>query len=138
PTLEAPDAVTALALAPDGKVLAVASGDDQSTVRLWDVATGKERISVNTHGGVRAVAFAPDGRTLAVAGPPGGKEKGGQIHLWDLKERREGHLLQDTAEPVVGISIGSDGGFLTAGSGQGARRLVEHWSPHETGVQVHL
>jgi WD40 repeat protein len=55
-----------LVFSPDGRTLASGGGD--RTVRLWDVATGKERRHFAGHQGVvRAVAFSPDGTRLASA-----------------------------------------------------------------------
>src|SRR6266576_4753809 len=56
--------VEAMAFSPDGKWLASRSVDN--TVKLWEVATGREVRTFAGHTlGVKAVAFSRDGRLLA-------------------------------------------------------------------------
>ena len=59
-------AVGSVAFSPDGKTLAI--GDEDGTVRLWDVVTGQQIGSpLNSKDGpVDSVAFSPDGKTLAI------------------------------------------------------------------------
>ena len=59
-------AVTALAIAPDGSWLASAGYDP--TVRIWDPHTGQARHTLTGHTqAVTALAIAPDGSWLASA-----------------------------------------------------------------------
>lgn len=61
----------AMSFSPDGKTLAVRLGSDQ-TIRLWNVAEGKERLTLGEgariHLGKMAnpLAFSPDGKRLAL------------------------------------------------------------------------
>src|SRR5262249_41227712 len=56
----------ATALSPDGKTLALASGT--GSMRLLDVATGKEARSFRTNSGsFSSLTFSPDGKPLAGA-----------------------------------------------------------------------
>jgi WD40 repeat protein len=61
--LQMPKAVYDLAIAPSGRTFATAR---EYSVLLWDLATGRQRSTIEGHGGsVLALAFSPDGRTLA-------------------------------------------------------------------------
>jgi WD40 repeat protein len=59
--------VTAIAFAPDGKVLA--TGGQDKTVRTWDVATGKELRTLRGHAAaVVNLSFSPNGKILTSQG----------------------------------------------------------------------
>jgi WD40 repeat protein len=66
--------VTAVALSPDGSLVAASGGD--GSVRLFDAATGAEKGQLlgRTRQGQR-LAFAPDGKTLAAGGADGSVQR---------------------------------------------------------------
>jgi WD40 repeat protein/serine/threonine protein kinase len=98
---------TALALAPDGKLLAVVTeGPD---IRLWDLLTGKEVGSLVGHtAGIWALAFAPDGKTLA----SGSWDK--TVRLWDVDTRRVRAVLTGTPA-VMSLAFSPKGTTLAIG-----------------------
>src|SRR5437868_14313467 len=56
--------VVSVAFSPDSKTLASASYD--GTLKLWEVATGKELATLGEYKGcLGCVAFSPDGKDLA-------------------------------------------------------------------------
>ena len=69
--------VASVAVAPDGSWLV--SGGADGTVRIWDVATWRERALLAGHtGGVASVAVAPDGSWLVSGGADG------TVRIWDV------------------------------------------------------
>src|SRR5207245_10366186 len=91
-----------LAFTADGKTLVTVDHGD-GTVRLWDVAAGKERRSFRAvrrdeeqrpHHVWHAV-LSPDGRTLAVTYQPSGRGifSPFAVRLWDVASGKETHDL---------------------------------------------
>jgi RNA polymerase sigma factor (sigma-70 family) len=96
---------TALAYAPDGKVLAAYSG---GPIRLWDTATGKElRQFEGYSGGVTALAFSADGKLLAAAG-------WGDVKIWrvDAASDKEAYRLPAPNGGADTLAISPDGKLL--------------------------
>jgi RNA polymerase sigma factor (sigma-70 family) len=97
-TLRAGSYSTALVFAPDSRTLASAydgayrpvlptgllmetAHKDEGTIKVWDLATGKQARRLDGHqGGVRHLAYAPDGKLLA----SGGNDT--TILLWDVSD----------------------------------------------------
>jgi eukaryotic-like serine/threonine-protein kinase len=73
---------------PDGKYLA--SGSWDSTVKIWDVNTGKELATLRGHAGtIYGLAFSPDGRRLASGS---GFARHGELKVWDANLWENGSI----------------------------------------------
>jgi hypothetical protein len=58
--------VVGAAFSPDGRIVAVSTGENNARIHLIDVATGKELVRLGGHESrVRSLAFSPDGTKLA-------------------------------------------------------------------------
>ena len=130
------ESVKALALSPDGKVLASGAGFIDSAIRLWDMATGQEISRLQGHRvWVSALVFWPDGKTLASA-------SGDQtIRLWDLTDVTHvplprilrGHTLE-----VWELALLPDGRTLASGCKDGSVHLWDTTSIQHEGARAIL
>jgi WD40 repeat protein len=101
--------VYSVAFSPDGRLLA--SGSADKTIKLWDVATGREVRTLTGHiDDVNSVAFSPDGRLLA----SGSADK--TIKLWDVASGREVRTLFGHTGDVNSVAFSPDGRLLASGS----------------------
>ncbi len=102
--------VLSLAWSPCGRTLA--SGSQDSVVRLWNANTGRpdgDALAGHTDE-VLTVAFSPDGRTLA----SGSRDR--TIRLWEVGKGEERAILHGHAGAVRSVDFCPDGAVLASGS----------------------
>ncbi|MGZ3424499.1 MAG: WD40 domain-containing protein, partial [Polyangiales bacterium] len=102
-------AVTGIAVSPDGKTVATTSRDE--TARLWDLATGREILRLEGHAGdVTSVAFDHDGAQLAT----GGRDK--TVRIWDSKTGASRGVLVGHSGAVTALAYATTGKRLVSAS----------------------
>ena len=98
-----------IAFAPDGKTLAASCYE--RTIKLWDVATGRERLILSTESDPRGLSFAPDGRTLAAS------QLNGAVQIFDLTNGWQQAALRGHTGLVFDVTFAPDGrGLASAGA----------------------
>jgi WD40 repeat protein len=112
------DAIYALAISPDSKILATGSYDQK--IKLWDTASGRELGTLNGHNGcIYGLAFRPDGKILASASGDH------TVKLWDVASRQRRDTLSQPLKEVFAVAFTPDGSKLLAGGADNRIRLWE-------------
>ena len=116
------DRANGLAFSPDGKTLAIGSGEPSRSgdITLWDVATGKltKNYAERHLDSVLALDFSPDGKLLA----SGGADKA--VRVTDLGTGKVVKIFEGHTHHVLGVSWRADGRLLAS---SGADKLVKVW-----------
>jgi WD40 repeat protein len=89
------------------------------TIRIWDVATGKERTRLEVPGKpeISCIALSPDESHLLSGG------NDGIIRLWDVKTGKQLHTLDGHIGFVADLALTPDGRWALSGSHDATVRL---------------
>jgi WD40 repeat protein len=106
------------AFSPDVKTIATSHYGDTS-ITLWEVATGKAQSTLKGHKGkVCSFTFSPDGKTLASG------DDQGTISFWHVTSGKELASFTGHAGEVLCLAISADGKVLASG---GHDKKIKLW-----------
>jgi len=116
------DRANSLAFSPDGKTLAVGSGEPSRSgdITLWDIETGKltKEYAERHLDSVFALDISPDGKLLA----SGGADKA--VRITDLSTGKMIKVFEGHTHHVLGVTWRADGRLLAS---SGADNVVKVW-----------
>jgi WD40 repeat protein len=106
------DAVTGVAILPDGKRGISASRD--KTIRVWDLATGRELQKWTDHpSAINCLAVTHDGKQVLTGG------SSFDIRLWETSTGKLVHTYRTAETATLSLSVGPIGRFFISGDGKG-------------------
>ena len=112
--------VTSVAISPTPNGVTLVSGSFDTTLKVWNLATGKEIVTLEGNAGsVHSIASSRDGRTVASAN--GDKT----IKLWNLLTGQEIRTLYGHLSSVESVAISPNSKMLASGSFDGNIKLWE-------------
>jgi WD40 repeat protein len=116
------DRANSLAFSPDGKILAIGSGEPSRSgdITLWDIESGKlvKNYAERHLDSVFALDFSPDGKLLA----SGGADKA--VRITDLTSGKVVKVFEGHTHHVLGVTWRADGRLLAS---SGADNVVKVW-----------
>jgi WD40 repeat protein len=113
------------AFSPDGAriALTVLPFDGQAqpaatTLKVWDVASGNELLSIPAPAGFfRTAAFSPDGTRVATTFRDLGQQPAeNAVWIWDVATRRKVLTLKGHSDPIHSVAFSSDGKRVACGA----------------------
>lgn len=101
--------IVALAISPDSKWLA--SGSQDSTVKIWELSTGRLLRTLYGHSGkINAIAISRDGQWLASAG------EDRLVRLWSTTSGSAAFVFTGHSESPTAVAFSSDSKWLISAS----------------------
>jgi WD40 repeat protein len=122
------DEVSRIVFSPDGTLAASSSKD--KTIRIWDVATGRELRSIRGHNRrLTDIAFSPDGRFIASG------SLDALVKVWEVKTGEQFYELDGHNQRVTCLAWHPDGKRILTGC---CDHLLRIWKLEDESVLLRI
>ena len=108
------NSVSGLVFTPDGKTIV---GGVDNSVRIWNAQTGKHKMLLSEHKGLRCIGMSPDGMIIATG------SEDTTIRLWDINTGHLTRTLKGHNHRIHSVIFTSNGQILISGSEDNTIRL---------------
>jgi WD40 repeat protein len=116
--------VQSINFSPNGKTLA--SGDFSGTIKLWDLSTGKNTLTIpGEKGSISSLTFNPDSKLLG----SGGLHRSHPVRIWEVSSGKELRTFMSRTD-VHSVTWSPDGKWLCSSDLDGNVRVwdVKTWT----------
>ncbi len=124
------EGITAMAISPDGRMLATGAGYTDHDIQLWEVPSFRSLGELSGHAGwITALRFSPDGQMLASASADL------TIRFWDAPARTSRRTIRGLTGEVWRLCFAPDGQKLFGGASDGT---IQRWSADADQTQTSI
>ncbi len=117
-----------ITFSPDGRMLAAGGQGPDARIYLWEMISGRLRLTLKAGEDVTSLAFSPNGKLLAAANNLNAsrhirnqavqrsESRPPRVHLWDVAAEKELPSLEGHQGSIASLSFSPDGKLLATGS----------------------
>ncbi|MBY3297649.1 hypothetical protein HFO10_17140 [Rhizobium laguerreae] len=107
-----------VAFSADNAYLAASSLD--RTIKVWDVATGRELATLPNQSMARSIAFLPTGTVLAAA------NEDGSVAIWDFPSLTQKKTVQCSSRDNATVAVAAEAGYLLCADPE--TQIIHRWN----------